>query len=114
MGSKGSELHMATRVCVWSRAVVISVDYRLAPEDPFPACVEDCWEALQWIVEDSRAEDGGVLGIDDKRMYAVFVLTCDCAMADVFELAQRDWRCLRRWASGGDLKPHALDDASRT
>jgi acetyl esterase/lipase len=47
----------------------VSVDYRLAPEDPFPACIEDCWEALQWVVEDARASDGGILGIDQQRMY---------------------------------------------
>lgn len=61
-------MHIATRMCVWSRTVVVSVDYRLAPEDPFPAAVEDCWEALQWVIEDSRAVDDGILGVDEKRM----------------------------------------------
>ena len=49
----------------WARgnAVVVSVDYRLAPETRFPGAVEDCYEATKWAVENSDS-----LGIDGSRV----------------------------------------------
>lgn len=38
--------------------ITVSVDYRLAPENPFPAGPEDCWSALQWTYQ-HIAEYGG-------------------------------------------------------
>ncbi|KAL2820303.1 alpha/beta hydrolase fold-domain-containing protein [Aspergillus granulosus] len=52
LGTIDTENTVCTNICVRANAVVVTVDYRLAPEHPWPAAVHDSWEALQWLVSD--------------------------------------------------------------
>jgi acetyl esterase len=49
--------------CRGTGAVIISPDYRLSPEDPFPAGFDDCYETLCWSFNQAT-----YLGIDSSRL----------------------------------------------
>jgi len=42
------------RVAAELDAIVVSVDYRLAPEHPFPAGLEDCYASLVWTAAEAK------------------------------------------------------------
>ncbi|KAJ3511130.1 hypothetical protein NMY22_g15750 [Coprinellus aureogranulatus] len=49
---------------VWANCVVVSVHYRLAPEEPYPAAIEDAVDALVWVYREGPA----ALNINPKRI----------------------------------------------
>lgn len=58
----GDELEMwdgpCGRLAASAQVIVISLGYRLAPEHPFPAAVEDSWAGLLWAADNARSWGG--------------------------------------------------------
>ncbi len=63
LGDIAGEDANAAMLCSEVGAVVVSVEYRLAPEHPHPAPVEDCYAGLTWT-----ADNAAELGIDPERL----------------------------------------------
>ncbi len=63
LGDVAGEDATASSLCEQVGAVVVSVEYRLAPEHPHPAPVEDCYAGLRWM-----AAHAAELGYDPDRL----------------------------------------------
>ena len=61
LGSQISDDPFCRDLCVRSGAMIISVNYRHAPEDRFPAAADDAFAALRWVGEHAEAL-GGIPG----------------------------------------------------
>lgn len=58
IGSIETHDSLCRQLALRSGAAVVSLDYRLAPEHPFPAAVDDTWQALRWLAGRGAAEQG--------------------------------------------------------
>jgi len=50
--------NIARKLSKYTKAIVVSVNYRLAPEDPFPAAINDVYNILQWVYENCKNING--------------------------------------------------------
>src|SRR5512147_2073048 len=63
IGSLDSHDGLCRALANQTDAVIVSVDYRLAPEARFPAAAEDCYAATRWV-----AEHGAAISVDGRRI----------------------------------------------
>ncbi|KIL66603.1 hypothetical protein M378DRAFT_1028154 [Amanita muscaria Koide BX008] len=63
-GRIDSDASFATKLCINANCVVMSVNYRHAPEHPYPAAVEDAIDSLQWVVKHGKDK----LNVDMSRI----------------------------------------------
>jgi acetyl esterase len=75
---------LPSRVAAELGAVVVAVDYRLAPQHPYPAAVDDCLAAVEWA-----AANAGRFGASPERL-AVFGDSAGGNLSAVVSLLARD------------------------
>jgi acetyl esterase len=65
IGSLDTHDFIARNLCAGTGALLASVDYRMGPEHKFPAAVDDCFAALQWVHANaaSLGADPGRIGL---------------------------------------------------
>jgi len=84
VGSLDTEHASAVSIARDLNIVVVSVDYRLAPEYPFPAGLNDCYRALEWM-HDSAVE----LNVDSERI-GIFGQSAGGGLCAALALMARD------------------------
>lgn len=84
LGGLFSDESWCRHVCRAVGVVVIDVDYRLAPEHPYPTQITDAWDSLKWTIVNASK-----LGIDSSRV-SVGGMATGAHLATVVSLKARD------------------------
>lgn len=63
MGTAAADYERCSRLAQELGVVVVNVDYRIAPEHPYPAALDDCYTALAWLHKSAPE-----LGVDGARI----------------------------------------------
>ncbi len=112
IGSPRSHRHLAAAIAAASEATGLLLDYRLAPEHPFPAAVEDATAAYRWLLEQGVAPDRIVIG-GDSAGGGLTVATL-VALRDAGVPRPAGGVCISPWTdltmSGASYRTHAQRD----
>ena len=84
LGDPSMDFPLFNELCPKLGVVGVTVEYRLAPEHPYPAPLEDCYRGLRWTFE--HAEELGI----DTRCVGVHGLSAGGGLAAALALLARD------------------------
>lgn len=122
MGSPATHRELASRLSLATRAAVLVPDYRLAPEHPFPAAVQDTMSAYRWLLQNGfeagRLAVGGDSAGGGLSLQALMALSADgtpLPAAAFFLSPVTDWVSFdgESYSTRVDLDPFITLDACR-
>jgi len=112
IGSINSHRELASRISRGSQARALSIDYRLAPENPFPAGLDDATAAYRWLLS-TGVEPTRVVVAGDSAGGGLTLATL-LALRDAGTPLPAAGVCLSPWTdlegTGDSAKPGAVDD----
>ncbi len=89
MGSIDGHDNIARYICAKSGRKVVSVDYRLAPEHPFPTGLYDCNRAVEWLFENAAG-----LNVDTDKISLIGDSAGANLCAGVAQISNRNFQSL--------------------
>jgi acetyl esterase/lipase len=112
IGSIQTHRELASRLSRASQARALLIDYRLAPEHPFPAALEDALTAYRWLLS-TDVEPGRIVIAGDSAGGGLTLATL-LALRDAGDPLPAAGVCLSPWTdlegTGDSAKPGAVDD----
>ena len=112
LGSNRTHRELASRIAQEAAARVLVVDYRLAPEHPFPAAVEDALTAYRWLRRQGVA--AASIAIAGDSAGGGLTLATLLALRDAGEALPACAVCLSPWTdlegTGASAQPGGADD----
>lgn len=82
--------HSLNRMVAEAKIILVSVNYRLAPETPLPGAYEDSWGALEWVVSHAREHEPWLVDYADLGKVFLAGDSCGANMAHHFGLKLKD------------------------
>ena len=112
IGSLNTHRELVSRIGRAAQARVLNVDYRLAPEHPFPAAVEDATTAYRWLLDSGL--DAGRVTIAGDSAGGGLTLGTLLALRDAGDSLPAAAVCLSPWidleGTGDSAQPGGADD----